>query len=126
MAAWVLVATYVVVVLAPLAIAALGGMSPQDWRDALASAFGLVALAIIMVAFVLSGRFRIVSARIGMDRTMRAHQLLAGMALVLLAVHPFLYAAPGRSLAPGSTCRQSAGRFPSRGRGATPAGPAAR
>ncbi|NRG16519.1 ferredoxin reductase family protein [Rhizobiales bacterium] len=51
----------------------------------------MLAFAIILVEFVLSGRFRSVSAKIGMDVTMRFHQLLARTALVLAMFHPFLY-----------------------------------
>ena len=67
----------------------------------------MLAFAIILVEFVLSGRFRSISAHIGMDVTMRVHQLFARTALVLALVHPFLYRAefdrplpwdPGRQL----------------------------
>lgn len=51
----------------------------------------MLAYAIILVEFLLSGRFRSISAHIGMDVTMRVHQLFARTALALALVHPFLY-----------------------------------
>lgn len=53
----------------------------------------MLGFAIILVEFVLSGRFRTVSARVGIDVTMRFHQLLARAALVFSLIHPFLYRA---------------------------------
>ncbi|MGF1630968.1 MAG: ferric reductase-like transmembrane domain-containing protein [Kiloniellaceae bacterium] len=77
--------------LSPLALAWVGARPPRSFWDELATGAGMLAFAIILVEFVLSGRFRTVSGRIGMDVTMRAHQLLARSALVLALVHPFLY-----------------------------------
>lgn len=85
---------YLCVVLAPLALSWLGGWPPRSVWDELASGAGMLAFAIILVEFVLSGRFRSVSRRIGMDVTMRLHQLLARAALVLGLLHPYLYASP--------------------------------
>jgi predicted ferric reductase len=89
-----LLALYLAVVLAPLALAWAQGKPPRPFRDELATALGLQAYAILMVEFVLSGRFRTISARIGMDVTMRFHQLLARSALVMVVLHPLLYATP--------------------------------
>ena len=55
---------------------------------------GLVALAILMLEFFLSGRFRIISRHLGLDVTIRAHQLLAHFAAALLLLHPFVYTTP--------------------------------
>ncbi|MGF1594614.1 MAG: ferric reductase-like transmembrane domain-containing protein [Kiloniellaceae bacterium] len=77
--------------LLPLALAWAGARPPRSLWDELATGAGMLAFAIILVEFVLSGRFRRVSGKIGMDVTMRAHQLLARSALVLALVHPFLY-----------------------------------
>jgi hypothetical protein len=41
-----------------------------------------------------SRRFRAVSGRVGIDVTMRAHQLAAWGVLLFLLVHPSLYAVP--------------------------------
>jgi len=91
MRALALVILYLGVTLSPLALAWLGARPARSLWDELASGAGLLAYAIILVEFVLSGRFRSISARIGMDVTMRFHQLLGRTALVLALVHPFLY-----------------------------------
>lgn len=91
MPATVLVAAYVGLVLAPLVIAALRGGPPRPWRDELATGLALVGFVVLFLEFLLSGRFRAISGRIGIDTTMRAHQLLARTALLFLLVHPFLY-----------------------------------
>ena len=87
----VLFILYLSVTLLPLALAWLGARPPRTVPDELASGAGMLAFAIILVEFVLSGRFRKISARIGMDVTMRMHQLFARSALALAIVHPFLY-----------------------------------
>lgn len=86
-----LVAFYLAVTLAPLVLAQSLGFAPRHFWDELATGAGLLALAILLVEFVLSGRFRAVSGRVGMDVTMRYHQLLARTAAVFLLVHPFVY-----------------------------------
>lgn len=106
MPAAALVLLYLAVVLAPLALAAAGLRPPRPFWDELASGAGLLAFAVILVEFVLSGRFRSVSGRIGMDVTMRLHQLLARTALVLALVHPFLYRAAFNPPYPWDPTRQ--------------------
>lgn len=102
----VLIALYIGLTLLPLALAWAGARSPRSFWDELATGAGLLAFAIILVEFVLSGRFRTISARIGMDVTMRFHQLFARTALVLAVVHPFLYQAPFGRQHPWDTTRQ--------------------
>ncbi len=67
----------------------------------------MLGFAIILVEFVLSGRFRTVSARIGIDVTMRFHQLLARTALAFALVHPFLYRSPFRPAYPWDVTRRT-------------------
>jgi len=86
-----LVVLYLALVLAPLAIAALRGGPPRPWRDELATGLALLGFVVLFVEFLISGRFRTISGRIGIDTTMRAHQLLARTALLFLLLHPFLY-----------------------------------
>jgi len=50
----------------------------------------------LLMEFVLSGRFRPISRRTGIDATMRFHQLVARPVTVLLLIHPFLYSTPLR------------------------------
>lgn len=85
---------YLCVVLTPLALAAAGTRPPRPMLDELASGAGMLAFAIILAEFLLSGRFRAISGGVGMDVTMRFHQLLARTALLLALVHPFLYVSP--------------------------------
>ncbi len=89
-----LIAAYAAVVLAPLALAWAQGRPPRPFWDEIASGLGMAAFAILLVEFVLSGRYRGVSGRIGMDVTMRFHQLVARTALAFVLLHPFLYATP--------------------------------
>ncbi len=102
----VLIVLYVAVVLLPLVLAWTRGFPPRSWPNELATGVGLLAFSIILVEFVLSGRFRFVSGRVGMDVTMRFHQLLARTALVLAMVHPFLYRGPFGDQRPWDTTRE--------------------
>lgn len=102
----VLVVLYMCVALFPLALSAAGARPPRSVWDELASGAGMLAFAVILMEFVLSGRFRTVSGRIGMDVTMRFHQLIARTALVLALAHPFLYASPFNPPRPWDASRQ--------------------
>lgn len=106
MSARLLIALYLAVTLLPLVLAWAGARPPRGFRDELASGAGMLAFAIVLVEFLLSGRFRILSARVGMDVTMRFHQLMARTALVLAIVHPFLYRAPFAPARPWDVSRQ--------------------
>ena len=106
MHALLLIPLYLCVVLAPLALAWTGARPARPLWDELASGAGLLAFSIILVEFVLSGRFQAISRRIGMDVTMRFHQLLARTALVLALLHPFLYQSPFSPARPWDPTRQ--------------------
>lgn len=86
-----LLAVYGCVALAPLAFAAVLGLPKRPWRDELASGLAMVAFSMLLMEFVLSGRLRRVSGRIGIDLTMRFHQLISWTILAFLLAHPFLY-----------------------------------
>lgn len=89
-----LTALYVALGLLPLVLAAAQGLPARSvWRE-LSSGLVMVGFAMMLVQFLLSGRFRKVSGRVGIDLTMRFHQLAAWSILVFVLVHPFLYAAP--------------------------------
>lgn len=90
----VLLAVCLALTAAPLVLAASRGGPPRPWRDEFATGLALVGFAVLFVEFVLSGRFRLVGGRVGIDRVMGAHQLLARTALLFLLVHPFLYTTP--------------------------------
>lgn len=85
---------YVAIALLPLALSWLQGLEPRAfWRE-LSGGLAMVGFAMMLVQFVLSGRFERVSGKTGIDFTMRFHQLAAWSVLLFVLVHPFLYAAP--------------------------------
>ncbi|NGX15134.1 ferric reductase-like transmembrane domain-containing protein [Wenzhouxiangella sp. XN24] len=85
---------YVSIGLAPVLLALLDGEPFRNpWRE-LSAAIALAGFAWLLFEFVLSGRFRHVSGRVGIDVTMRLHQRAALVVLALLVIHPFLYAVP--------------------------------
>lgn len=101
-----LLVLYLALICAPLGLAFAQDKPPRPLLDELSSGAALAGFAILLAEFVLSGRFRAISGRIGMDVTMRLHQLLARTALVLIVLHPFLYSTPDNPPIPGDTTRQ--------------------
>jgi len=101
-----LILLYLVVVLLPLGLSWRGSFPPRSFVDELASGSGMLAYTIILAEFLLSGRFRVISGKTGMDVTMRAHQLLARFALGLALVHPVLYQTPFIPPYPWDSTRQ--------------------
>ena len=91
MKTFLLIAAYAAMVSLPLILSWAVGGPPRALHQELASGLGILAFSIILVEFVLSGRFKRVSNHIGMDVTMRAHQLFARTALLFAVIHPFLY-----------------------------------
>lgn len=94
MPAALLLVLYLGLIALPFALAIAQGQPPRPMRDELATGLGIAALVAMQVEFLLSGRFRTISRRIGMDVTMRLHQLLARGLLALVLLHPFLYSGP--------------------------------
>ena len=86
-----LLAFYLALSLAPVALAALQPLARRPWPDELSSGLAMAGFAVLLMEFALSGRYRRLSARIGMDLTMRFHQMMALAALGFLILHPFLY-----------------------------------
>ena len=84
---------YLLITITPLLLGAFQNLPPRPLLDEIATGLGMTAFAILLVEFVLSGRFRAISGRIGMDVTMRFHQLVARTALIFILVHPYLYSA---------------------------------
>lgn len=85
----------VAAILLPLLLGWLLVGPARPWRDELAGAAAQLGFAALLWSFLLSGRFRPVTDTVGMDRTMRWHQVLGiASALALLMVHPFLYSLP--------------------------------
>ncbi len=94
-------ALYVALALLPLVLAAAQGLPRRPWLDELSSGLAMTGFAVLLLEFALSGRYQRLSARVGMDSTMRFHQLMALAALAFLLFHPFLYA-PAFSVRPGA------------------------
>lgn len=86
-----LIIAYLAIVLAPLIVSWIVGGPPRSFLQELASGLGILAFSIILVEFVLSGRFKNISTGVGMDQTMRFHQMMARTALLFALLHPFLY-----------------------------------
>jgi len=86
-----LVAAYVTLVVLPVALGWLLVGPARPWQDEVATILALTGFAALLLEFLLSGRFRIISGRIGIDRTMRWHQAFARVLTVALLLHPFLY-----------------------------------
>ena len=82
---------YLIVLLLPLGVAWSFGWPPRPLHQEIASGLGMLAFSIVLVEFVLSGRFRAISSHTGMDVTMRIHQLMARTALAFAVLHPLLY-----------------------------------
>ena len=89
-----LAVAYISLALTPLVLAYAQDKPPRPIWDEVSSGLALTAFSIILVEFLLSGRFHTISRRIGMDVTMRFHQLLARTAMIFVLVHPFLYSTP--------------------------------
>jgi predicted ferric reductase len=93
----ILLSVYLAIAIGPLALSWLQRLPSRPFWDEVASGLAMTAFAILLVEFVLSGRFRTISSGIGIDVTMRFHQLVARTVLVFALVHPFLYSTPFRN-----------------------------
>lgn len=91
MKAWPLLLIYLAIITLPLGVSWIYGGAPRPFWPELGSGLGLLAYSMILVEFVLSGRFRRLSSGIGMDVTMRFHQVMARIALLFAVLHPFFY-----------------------------------
>ncbi|AHI29956.1 ferredoxin reductase family protein [Marinobacter similis] len=87
----ILIVGYLVVVTLPLAISWWVGGPPRQFQQELASGMGILAFSMVLIEFILSGRFKAISNGVGLDVTMRLHQIMARTALVFALLHPFLY-----------------------------------
>lgn len=66
---------------------------PRIFWQELGSVLGILSFAMILSEFVLSGRVKSFSRKVGMDATMRFHRVIGWLAMVAALVHPFLYQA---------------------------------
>ncbi|MDH5183339.1 MAG: ferric reductase-like transmembrane domain-containing protein [Gammaproteobacteria bacterium] len=94
---------YVLLINSPLIIAWSSHLPARPFRDELASGLAMIGMVMIMLEFVLSGRFKSISAPIGIDIIMRSHQLLGRVIIIFLFLHPMLYSLPSNRVLPWDT-----------------------
>ncbi len=82
---------YLLISALPLFLAYLQNKPLREFPNEFASAFGLIGFTWMLLSFLLSGRFRTISGKIGIDKTMRLHQLMAIVLAVLILLHPYFY-----------------------------------
>lgn len=109
----VLFAGYGLICLAPLISAGLQGLPARSLFRELSAGLVMVGYAMMLLQFLLSGRFAWLSGRIGIDRTMRFHQLTGWAILAFIVVHPLLYAAPRLVPEPADALAMLTGMFAS-------------
>ena len=66
----------------------------RPWFEEASSAIAMMATAALLLEFLLSGRFRVISAGIGMDRSLRWHQMFAQVLTIAALLHPWFYLTP--------------------------------
>jgi predicted ferric reductase len=110
-----LVALYLAIGLLPLALAALQDQPGRGFWHALSSGLVMVAFTMTLAQFLLLGRFRPISGKVGIDLTMRFHQLAAWALLAFVLLHPILYALPTFAADPAAGFAQLRGMFASPG-----------
>lgn len=89
-----LAAAFILLATGGLALAIATGIAPDGpWAEA-ATGLGIAALAMMALQFFSSGRFRILTGRIGIDRAIAFHRWAAGALLAAVILHPVLYAVP--------------------------------
>jgi len=92
--ALVLAILYAGAVLSPLALAWSRGLEPAGFVTEAAPALGLIAPAMMLAQFVSSGRYERISGRIGIDHSMAFHKWTGRIILILVILHPILFALP--------------------------------
>lgn len=85
---------YAVLAIAPVALAAFAATGTGVPLLEVGAATGLTAVALLALQFFSSGRWALLSARAGIDRTMRFHQLAAYSVAAVVLAHPLAYVAP--------------------------------
>lgn len=85
---------YLTVALAPIVLAWRAELPRRPFLDEMSSGLAMAAFAVLLLEFVVSGRYRAISRALGLDAAMRYHQLLAYAAVAFVILHPFLYTLP--------------------------------
>lgn len=89
-----ILAAYALLVALPVALGwwLIGPARP--WVEEASSAIAMMATAALLLEFLLSGRFRVIIAGIGMDRSLRWHQMFAQVLTIAVLLHPIFYTSP--------------------------------
>jgi len=90
----ILIVVYVVVLLLPVILGAFQDLPRRSLIREFTDALLLIGFMALYIQFILSGRFKAISGRFGIDLVMRVHQLMARILAVFLLVHPFLVVRP--------------------------------
>ena len=90
----VLIVVYIVVLLIPLLLGLYQELPRRDTAQEISGSLLLIGFMALYLQFILSGRFKWISVRFGIDLIIRIHQIMARVLAVLLLVHPFLVVAP--------------------------------
>lgn len=79
---------YAVFVLVPLMVASMGSLPvPRGFWAELALALGFVAYGLMILQFVLTGRFRNIGSRLGLDKLLQFHRQTGILAVVFVLAH---------------------------------------
>jgi predicted ferric reductase len=90
----VLFACYGLLCALPLVLAALQGHPTRNVFRELSSGLVMVGYVMTLLQFLSSGRFEWLSGQIGIDRTMRFHQVASWVISGFIIAHPLLYVIP--------------------------------
>jgi len=103
----VLLGLYALAIASPLLFAWHYFGNPRDILQELGTILGMLAFAMILSEFALSGRMKSFSERVGMDATMRFHRIIGWLALSAALLHPFFYeSTPSGGLFPWDSSRE--------------------
>ncbi|HWH14927.1 MAG TPA: ferric reductase-like transmembrane domain-containing protein [Miltoncostaeaceae bacterium] len=84
------VGLYLVATLSPLAVMAVRAPEGRSFWTELSVAAGFVGMAMLAVQFLITARFRRISAPYGIDVILRMHREVSLLAVVLLVAHPIV------------------------------------
>jgi len=97
---------YVLVSALPLFLVSIHGLPARPFPNEVATQIGLLSFIWILLSFLLSGRFKSISGKIGIDKTIRFHQFMAIVLGILIFLHPYLFTLSISYPVPWDTSRQ--------------------
>jgi len=89
-----ILAAYALLVALPVALCWWLIGPTRSWVEEASSAIAMMATAALLLEFLLSGRFRVISAGIGMNRSLCWHQMFAQVLTIAALLHPVFYTSP--------------------------------